>query len=115
MHELTIVANIFDIVKEELGKRELVELRKIHLKIGEFSGVVPDTLKFAFDVAKVGTIFDKAVLDLDIIPFLARCKDCRKEFSMEEDFLFMCPFCSSQNVDVVSGKELFVDSIEIEE
>lgn len=115
MHELSIVQNLMDVVLKSIQGRKPLRLTKINVRVGEFSGVVPESMQFAFDTVKSGTIFDSALLDIDRIPFCARCADCGFEFGMEDDFIFMCPSCGSRNADIISGKELYIQSIEAEE
>jgi hydrogenase nickel incorporation protein HypA/HybF len=115
MHELSVVQNMMDIVEKSIRDKKLLKLRKISVMVGEFSGIVPETLEFAFNSVKSGTIFDCAFLDIKKVPFQAKCSDCGFEFGMEGDFIFVCPGCGSRNAAIISGKELYIESIEAEE
>jgi hydrogenase nickel incorporation protein HypA/HybF len=72
-------------------------------------------MQYAFDAIKPGTIFDSVILDIDRIPFSAKCTDCETKFSMKDEFLLMCPSCGSRSAQIISGKELYIESIEAEE
>lgn len=61
MHELGISRNIVAIVAEAACGRRV---RRITLEIGALSGVVPEAIEFAFDLAAEGTPAAGAVLDI---------------------------------------------------
>ena len=52
MHELAIAEGLVDAVTERLPGTKISEVR---LEIGALSGVVPDSLRFCFDLATEGT------------------------------------------------------------
>lgn len=111
MHEMPIAENIFRIVREQKNLNNLKKVYKINLKIGKLTTVVPSALKFCFQVISKGTEFENVKLDIEIVPFKIKCKKCLKEEEISE-FFFLCPFCESENIEVISGRELFIDSIE---
>ena len=86
-------------------------IARLHLKLGAFSGAVEDALRFSFEVASQGTRAEGAVLEVDSIPLTVRCPDCGKESEIEP-ILFQCPSCGSRRVDILTGRELTLDSIE---
>jgi hydrogenase nickel incorporation protein HypA/HybF len=116
MHEMSIAVNIFRIVREKL--KELYggfyPVKKVKIVVGKMSTVVPEALEFCFQAAGSGTIFDKAEFEIVEIPMKIACKDCREEMILDEPFLF-CRKCESFNVEVISGRELYVDTFEIDE
>jgi len=82
----------------------------IHLRLGEMSGVNTDALSFAFDVLSKGTSAEGGRLDFERVPLRARCRECGKEFHPEE-FVFRCATCGSPEIDILSGREMEVDYI----
>ncbi|OQX52352.1 MAG: hydrogenase maturation nickel metallochaperone HypA [Candidatus Cloacimonas sp. 4484_209] len=113
MHELSIAENIKNVVEESL-KGKKVKVTCINLKIGKLTAVVPESLQFCFQFVSKGTAVDGAVLKIKEIPVRARCKKCGNEFSIDSP-LFLCPICGSGKIDVLSGNELLIKSVEIEE
>jgi hydrogenase nickel incorporation protein HypA/HybF len=113
MHELTITKSILDLVLEQAGKAEAKKVGKINLVIGEMTGVVEECVQFYFDFLSQGTITEGAVLSFEMTPTTARCRGCGKPFELKE-FDWTCPYCQSNNMEITSGKELFVESIEVE-
>ena len=76
--------------------------------------VVPSSLAFAFGVLSRDTLCDGAVLEQEIVPARLHCADCAREWEIELP-VFRCPSCGGAEVQVVSGDELEVESIEVEE
>ena len=116
MHELSIMLNIINIIEKEYLKGEKGRIQTIALKIGEFSGVVPDALEFAFEAIKSDSdIYDNAKLIMDIVPFKVKCNICGNEFKPDMEYFLQCPKCKSKDTEIISGKELYVDYIELDE
>ncbi len=115
MHEMSIAQNICDIVTEEIRNLEGIGgVTKINMKIGKLSGVVPDSLRFCFGFVSEGTPAEGAVLQIDEVPVEAACNQCGGRFNLDKP-LFICPSCGSGDLDIVQGRELLIESIEVEE
>ncbi len=90
------------------------QVKVVTMSIGKLRQVVPDSLSFYFDIIAKDTVCDGARLDINIVPALLRCDNCKKEW--EPDFpTFRCPFCADSKVTVLSGEEFMVESLEVEE
>jgi hydrogenase nickel incorporation protein HypA/HybF len=113
MHELAITQSMLDLVLEQAKKAEAKSVGKINLVIGEMTGVVGQCVQFYFDFISKGTAAEGAALSFKVIPTTAKCRDCGKPFELKE-FDWTCPYCQSNNMEIVAGKELFVESIEVE-
>ncbi|MCD6578207.1 hydrogenase maturation nickel metallochaperone HypA [bacterium] len=116
MHELSLMLNIIDIIEKEYLKNEDGKIKTIALKVGEFSGVVPEALEFAFEAIKNDSdIYDEANMIIDLVPFKVICKDCNNIFTPDMEYFLQCPKCGSKNTEIQSGRELYIDYIEIDE
>lgn len=113
MHELSIASNLIDIVRHAVEGQDVSRVTSLRIVIGEMSTVVPDALSFAFEVVSKGTVAENARLNFEKKPLVGRCLECRKEFRIE-DFFFRCSECESPRVELLSGKEFFLESIECE-
>lgn len=113
MHELAITKSMLDIVLKEAEKAGAKEVGKINLVIGEMTGFVKDSVQFYFDFLSKGTPAEGATLSFTIVPIKAQCRNCGKLFEAKE-FVWICPDCGGNSLDIISGKELFVESIEVE-
>lgn len=114
MHELSIAQNIVDIVAQHVAERELPGVRTVRLRIGAVAGIVPDSLEFSFGVITAGTPLAQAALAIETIPFTVRCNTCGQE-SQNEQGVTRCSSCGSNDTTVVSGTEMQVASIELED
>jgi hydrogenase nickel incorporation protein HypA/HybF len=66
MHELSIALSLIDAVCEELPRIGAnVSVRSVRIRVGPLSGVVPDALTFAFDVAAAESPIAGARLDIE--------------------------------------------------
>lgn len=114
---MSVLLNIFETVKETLNKQfgtAPVQVERISLHVGRLSMVVPEALQFAFTVAREGTIFQKALLEIKEIPLVAKCNGCGEQIRMESP-IFACTRCDSADLQIISGRELFIESVEVEE
>ncbi len=114
MHELAIAQNILEIVQQSVPKGQEAAVRKVRVRVGKLAGVVPDSLSFCFGVIVSDTLMTRACLAIDEVPMVSRCKDCAYGFQIE-DLAFLCPACKSSNLELISGKEMEIVEIELED
>jgi hydrogenase nickel incorporation protein HypA/HybF len=113
MHELAVTQSMLDLVLEEANKTGSGKVQKINLVFGELSGVVGDCVQFYFEFLSKGTPAEGASISFRKIPTQARCRECGAVFTPEE-FDWACPQCHRVGVEITAGKELYVESIEVE-
>lgn len=113
MHELSITQSMLDLVLEQAEEAEAKEVKKINLVVGGMTGIVEDCVQFYFKFLGKGTIAEGAALSFTKVPTTAQCQSCGKHFEVEE-FVWACPHCGGSNIELTAGKELFVESIEVE-
>ena len=114
MHEMGIAQNILEIIRQAVPEAEATSVRLIRLRIGQLSGVVPDSLEFCFQAIVSDTDMRKANLAIEPVPTVFRCKKCENRFQVN-DLEFSCPKCRNTDLEIVSGRELEVVEIELEE
>jgi hydrogenase nickel incorporation protein HypA/HybF len=112
MHEFGIAQNILDIVRQAVPPDSLPAVRRIRVRFGQLSGVVPDSLEFCFGALVNETDMKQAGLLMEESPVISRCLGCGHQFTVE-DFAFSCPLCDSSDLELVSGNELEVVNIEL--
>ncbi len=112
MHEMSITQSLLDIALAEAQKARAKRITAIHLKIGALTGVVADSISFYLDFLAKGTPAEGAKLAATVMPVTARCPACNITFPAEE-LIFACPTCGGA-AQVASGRELFIESIEVE-
>ncbi len=112
MHELSIAESILEIIKENAGVTDSV--KSVKVRIGELANVVPDSLEFCFSAITNGTVFEKAKLKIENVDIVVHCEVCGSD-SKVEDILFKCKSCGSTDVKIISGTDLQVVEIEIDD
>jgi hydrogenase nickel incorporation protein HypA/HybF len=113
MHEMGIVMEIIEIVRASIPADATgIPVARINVKIGKLSAVVPQSLHFCFQVATKDTDLAGAELAIEEIPLALRCDHCTHQWTAEQP-VFVCPACQGRKVEMLSGRELDIDSIEL--
>lgn len=115
MHELAVTESILRIALDQASRHGAQRVTAIHLVVGELTGYVPDSIQFYFDVLSQETPAAGAVLAVQRIPARVGCAACRAEFAPEAGQLWLCPACGGLGGEVLSGQELLVESIDVDE
>lgn len=114
MHELSLVTSILEIAEAAARREGARTIRTVALRVGAFAGVDPGALEFAFEVAREGTMAERARLEIEIVPSHARCEGCDLSFELDNPFgLALCPRCGSSSTLVERGEELEVQFLEV--
>jgi hydrogenase nickel incorporation protein HypA/HybF len=109
MHELSLTESIVATVSEHVGEHPV---RTLTLEIGALSGVVPDAVRFCFQLCAQGTPLDGARLDIIETPGWGRCRDCAAQVELH-DFIALCA-CGSANLEITDGQQLKIKAVEME-
>ncbi len=113
MHELSLTESMLKIVLDEAEKAGAQKVTVLRLKLGEMTHAEPASLEFYLEILAKGTIAEGVRLEVDRVPLRAICDDCGAEFAVG-DYRFACPACGSGANRIVSGRELYIESIEVE-
>jgi hydrogenase nickel incorporation protein HypA/HybF len=108
VHELGLAQEILEIVAQRAQARKV---RRVVLEIGKLSCVLPDAIRFCFDLCAAGTIAEGAELEIIQPPGRGRCRQCGVEFALHA-VLAHC-VCGSGDVEWLSGEELRIKTMEI--
>lgn len=111
MHELSIAENIVEIICEELVKNNTSQkVEKVILKAGRMSNIVPDSLRFYYDLLKEEKpLLVESVLEVVEIPIQGVCVKCNTTYELE-NILSLCNICG-EALQIQSGNEMTIDSI----
>ena len=113
MHEMDIMMGVLDAVNQSASDAGATKVLKISLSVGEMTEVIEDSLVFAFEVLSEGTMCEGAELALNIIHPHSLCLECGKDFDHDR-FHMTCPYCGSYELSLRTGRELRIDSIEVD-
>jgi len=108
VHELSICSAIAAIVEEHAEGRPV---ERVRLDVGALRQVVPDTLRFSWEITVADSPLAGSVLEVRQLPAVIRCEDCGAESTITQP-VFRCG-CGSTKTSVVSGDELLVTSLEL--
>jgi hydrogenase nickel incorporation protein HypA/HybF len=113
---MSICEGIIEVASATLGEcsRPLPRVATVTVRVGRLTGVVPDSLRYYFDLLAPATPLAGAALVIEQVPIRGRCADCAAEFVIEV-LSFTCPACGSGFVELLSGRELQVVALETAE
>ena len=111
MHEMSITQGIIDLCIEHAGDRRV---RSLDVEIGELSNVVPEAVEFCFEACSRETLLEGARLTIIRVPGVGQCLECGQETPLAELY-GSCLHCGSNRVTIVTGEELRVREIEVDD
>jgi hydrogenase nickel incorporation protein HypA/HybF len=118
MHEAGIASSILDACHREAGLRPGSRLVGVGVRVGVLSGVDVEALRFAFSCIVAGTDDEEVTLTTESCPRMNRCAPCGLEFASPGNTPFSdapCPQCGSRETSFVSGDQLDLAYVEVEE
>ncbi len=114
MHEIGIASQILQEVEVQAARRSEVRVTGVGLRIGELSNIDRDALAFAFDALTRDTRWEGLKVEMEWFPRRQKCLNCGHEFQVE-NLQLDCPVCHSVATSCVSGTELDIAYLEVEE
>lgn len=114
MHELSLANRLVQVAEESAREAGAARVTAVTLRMGELAGVSADALRFAYDVATAGTILEGSRLELRPVALTVYCPRCDREVELAGVQSFRCPVCGTPTSDVRAGRELEIESLEVE-
>ncbi|MDR3793620.1 MAG: hydrogenase maturation nickel metallochaperone HypA [Terracidiphilus sp.] len=115
MHELSIAASIVEAVTETAAAYPGTRVKAVHLRLGALSDVVEDSLSFCWELTVKDTPLESASLEIEKVPVVVHCARCNEDVQLESVQHFRCPKCGEPTMDLRQGKELEIESIEVDD
>lgn len=115
MHELSIAASIVEAVTESAAAYPGARVKEVRLRIGALASVIEDSLQFCWQITTEGTPLAGAALRVETMPVVLHCAGCNVDSQLDGVQSFRCPRCGELAADLRQGRELEIDSIEIED
>jgi hydrogenase nickel incorporation protein HypA/HybF len=113
MHEQSIVESILTLALENAEKANARKIVSINLVVGDYTGVVEDAVSFYFGFLSRDTIAAGANIIYTHVPGQMRCRDCDILFPLQKH-AYLCPKCEGRRVEIVGGRELYIENMEVE-
>jgi hydrogenase nickel incorporation protein HypA/HybF len=119
MHELSLVTSIVETVTETVAAlpdaSRGARVKEVRLRVGALASVIPESLEFCWGIVSEGTALEGSRLVVDVLPVVVYCERCAEEATLDGVQSFRCPRCGEQCGKIRQGRELEIDSIEIDE
>lgn len=109
-----IANSVIEAVRTEAARHPGTHPCKVGVRIGELAAIDQDALRFCFEAITRQTSFESLQLDIEVRPRRHRCSICQREFIVR-DYDFRCPQCASLETECISGDELELAYLEVEE
>jgi hydrogenase nickel incorporation protein HypA/HybF len=110
VHELSLCRAIYSIVD---GARDGRAVDVVHLRVGQLRQVVPDTLRYCWDIVAQDGPLSGSLLAIDHVPVVLACSSCAATTRVEHALVLVCSACGSGDIQVVSGEEFLVTSLDL--
>ncbi|HEX7423251.1 MAG TPA: hydrogenase maturation nickel metallochaperone HypA [Terriglobales bacterium] len=114
MHEMGIANAVLEAVRVEIARYPGSHPSKVGVRIGELAAVDPSALHFCFEALVRETDLESLELEIQACPRRHRCFACGAEFNVK-DYDFQCPCCGGVRTECISGDELELAYLEVEE
>lgn len=114
MHEVAIAHSLIALIEQERARRGNVPVLGAGVRIGELSDINSDSLQFGYQCLVADTPLEKCGLSIERVPATGKCRECETT-SRFNDLVFICPNCSGQTIELLSGQEIELAWLKIEE
>jgi hydrogenase nickel incorporation protein HypA/HybF len=114
MHEMGIASSVLDAVRTEAGRYPGSRPSRVGLRLGEWSGVDVESLRFCFEALVTGSDLAGLQLEIDYRQRRNRCERCGVEFAVE-NYETRCPECRNEATTAINGAELEIAYVELED
>jgi len=115
MHELSIAASIVEAVTETAAAYPGARVKEVRLRLGALSSVIADSLQFCWQIATEDSPLAGSVLVIHQLPVIVHCEKCGVDSQLGGVQSLRCPRCGEIAADLRQGRELEIESIEIDE
>lgn len=116
MHELSLVASIVESVVESLAAEpQQVRVLEVRLRVGVLTAVDEEALQFCYGMATEGTALEGSRLVVRRLPVLLSCRPCGQQVELPSVQSLRCPRCGTLGADLIQGRELEIEAIEIDD
>jgi hydrogenase nickel incorporation protein HypA/HybF len=115
VHELSIASSIVEAVTESASAYPGAQVREVRLRVGALASIVEDSLQFCWELATQDTPLAGSALVIHLLPVIVHCEVCNLDSELDGVQSFRCPRCGEIAADLRQGRELEIESIELED
>jgi hydrogenase nickel incorporation protein HypA/HybF len=115
MHEVAIADALIAQVEDEVRRAGAAgKVTRLELSIGRLSGVSADALRFALELLAPGTIVESAQVDIRQPNAVCCCAACGARAEID-NVPPHCPSCDARELTIEGGRDMLLESIELED
>ena len=111
---MSIAAAVLETLRAEAANHGGARVARAGLRIGELSGVEPESLRFCLETLVSGSDLDPLSFDFELCPWTRRCRGCAAEFRVL-DWNPACSACGSSDTEAAGGDQMELTYLELEE
>jgi len=115
MHELSIVTSVVESVTESLAAYPGARVLEVRLRVGALASVVVESLEFCWGIASEDTPLEGSRLVVNVLPVVIHCAACDRDSQLDGVQSFRCAQCGEPCGEMLQGRELEIESVEIDE
>jgi len=109
-----IANSVLEAVRTEMIRYPGMYPCRVGVRIGEMAAIDQDALRFCFEAMVHETDLESLALGIEVCPRRHRCQVCGRDFVVR-DYDSRCPRCASLETTFISGDELELAYLEVEE
>ena len=113
MHELAVTKGLLKICLEEGEKHKIKKIRKINIKVGELTDLLPACIEYYFNIVSKDTIAENTKINVEMIPVEIKCNECGYSGVLGKNN-YVCPKCKGIVYEITKGKEFYLDTMEVD-
>lgn len=113
MHEYPITEQIIKIAEKHCREAGAERVTKVSLVVGDYSGLVRESIHMYFDIISEGTLCQGADIEMERVKPKLKCPSCGELFE-RAPMSFACPKCGTDGEPTEIGKEFYIKEIEVE-
>jgi hydrogenase nickel incorporation protein HypA/HybF len=114
MHEMAFASSIIEAVRREMTRHPHARAERVGIRAGALAAVDPSSLQFCFEALVRDTELAQLKLEIEVVARRHRCGNCRTEFEVQ-DYDFQCPRCGNFAAECITGDELELAFLEVDE
>jgi hydrogenase nickel incorporation protein HypA/HybF len=114
VHELSVAADLLDLVLKTARENGATTVVTARIRIGAGSCLNPDSLAFGFEALAAGTPASGCRLEIEHLPAPVACPACGWEGERLDVAELICPQCKGHPLRITGGRELTVDTVTVE-
>lgn len=111
---MSTMVRLVDLAERKGREMKAGRIRSLSVRVGAMTGILPCYLQKYFPEASRGTLSEGAKLEITEVPVTVQCSDCGRVYEPDREKDRKCPACGSARARILAGREITLDSMEIE-